>query len=96
MEGLQLAAKAEDTSTVVMFLGYNFTQLAAAEGSHERALRLYGAVTALRRLSGTNHVFLSVELVSIVGDLPEETIQALIAEGEAMELKDVVAYALQE
>lgn len=93
VEGLKLAAEAGDVSNEIMFLD-NFRQLAAVQGAHERALRLYGATSALRRSSGTDHFALEVDPTTLAGDLSEETIEALIAEGESMSLQEAVIFAL--
>jgi hypothetical protein len=92
------AARQYDLPIMVTAL-YAFADLAQARGQHARALRLAGASEGLSEKLGED---LSFEM-AMVGDvrgaagsfLDEAAAQNLYQEGRAMDLEDVVAYALR-
>jgi tetratricopeptide (TPR) repeat protein len=97
-ESLRLFAPAGDVSAIVLHLS-DFAMVAALEGDTERELRLAGAMSGLKRLTGTDLVD---HPVNGVPGLAEATARLgadagrLLAEGAAMSVDDVVRYALRE
>jgi len=102
-EGMKLFLEANDVSGIVLYL-FDFAEVAAAQGQTDRALRLYGAMAALRDATGTQisntWELENVEWGRIVRELQEATDTAvrdrLIAEGRALNKEDAIAFALAE
>jgi len=97
-ESLRLFAPAGDVSAILLHLS-DFATLAALDGDDERELRLAGALNHLKRLTGTDLVDHPVNAIPRL----EETMarlgpdgERLLAEGAAMNLDQVVRYALRE
>ena len=97
-ESLRLFAPAGDTSAIVLLL-IDFATLAVLEDDLPRALRLTGAMRALRTASGTdladyeiNHVPALAQALAAAGP----ALQPLIDEGAAMDADAAVRYALSD
>ncbi len=97
-ESLMLFAAAEDVSGVVLLLD-DCSQLAAAEGDRERAIRLAGAAAALTASSG---VGLSAVINEIEQRFPSQqrlsnaAAAAAWAEGQSMNMARAIADALRQ
>jgi predicted ATPase/class 3 adenylate cyclase len=100
-EGLELFSRAGDLSGMVLFF-YDFAELAAAQGRDDRALRLFGAGTALKDRTGTqladylreeNRPF-SLEILALLERTDPAHKETLGAEGGALSQDRAVAYAL--
>jgi predicted ATPase/class 3 adenylate cyclase len=102
-EGMELFVEADDVSGIVLFL-FDFGELAAAEGETQRALRLYGAMSALRDATGSQlsntWELENVDAGRVLRGLLERTDPALrerlIAEGRAPSKEAAIAFALSE
>jgi hypothetical protein len=86
---------------MVLFF-YDFAELAAAQGRDDRALRLYGAGTALKDRTGTqladylreeNRPF-SLEILALLERTDPSRKETLGAEGGALSQDRAVAFAL--
>ena len=102
-EGLDLFRTAGDVSGMVLFF-YDFAELAAAQHRDDRALRLFGAGTALKDKTGTqladylreeNRPF-SIEILALLERTDPRRKDGLGAEGAALTQDQVVAFALSE
>ncbi|MDQ5854379.1 MAG: NB-ARC domain-containing protein, partial [Chloroflexota bacterium] len=74
--------------------------LAAAEGQAQRAARLFGSAERLREASGSSitpfeRLDVDADLAAARAQLDEATWQVAWAEGRAMSLEQVIAYALE-
>jgi tetratricopeptide (TPR) repeat protein len=91
---------AGDVSGMILVLD-DLSALAAATGDFARAGRLRGAARALQETTGTNlaifieDMFESYVRPSVRGMITPEELERFGAEGAAMTLDDVVAYALE-
>ena len=102
-EGLELFRAAGDVSGVVLFF-FDFAELAAAQRSDDRALRLFGAGQALKDRTGTeladylreeNRPF-SLETVALVERADPQRMATLVAEGAALSQDEATAFALAD
>ncbi len=97
-EGLTLFEEARDVSGVVGLID-DLSALAVSVGELDRAARLAGAAASLQASSGTElaAVINAVEGRSRPGEqaVDEATLAAAWAEGHAMALEEIVAYALR-
>ena len=96
-EGMHIFSQATDRSGIVILLD-DLAELARANGERERALRLKGAFTALKRATG---VELAAVIVQLEGRMVADTRPSGEADaraweqGQAMDIDQAVAYALR-
>ncbi len=96
-EGMAIFAQATDRSGIVILLD-DLAELALANGEMERALRLKGAFTALKKATGVELAAVIIQLEGrLVADKrpPGEAAANAWAEGQAMDMDQAVAYALR-
>jgi len=102
-EGMHLFVEAGDVSGIILYL-FDHAELAASGGRTDRALRLYGAMTALREATGSQ---LSIsweaptsEAGRLIRELNARTEPALrdrlTAEGARLSQETAIAFALSE
>jgi tetratricopeptide (TPR) repeat protein len=98
-QSLTIFTTAGDVSAILLNLA-DFAHLALLEHQPERTLRLYGAMTRLRRVTGINIVDLPLNRIPDLDRAMEllgpQATSRLHAQGEAMDMEAAVAYALQE
>jgi predicted ATPase/class 3 adenylate cyclase len=96
MEAIQLFAAAGDVPGIVLQLD-NLSALARHDGDFGRAARLWGAASAFQESSGTGLGRMLREEEGRTGreGLDDDEAARMLAEGQAMNLEQAVAYALQ-
>ena len=100
-EALEVFSESGDVAGITLELD-NLASVAAARGDRDRAGRLWGAARKLQQRTGTGLADYVEETYEMFGTptprqiLTEEELAARAAEGAAMSLDDVVAYALQD
>ncbi len=96
-EGLRIFGRLSDVTGILFHLHY-FIAHAIEKGQPERAVRLVGAAARLREMSGAALVEkLSYEIPELEASytrLASQRAEELLAEGQAMSLEEIVAYAL--
>lgn len=103
VEGMDLFVQAGDISGIVLYL-FDFAEFAATQARTERALRLYGAMAALRDATGTrlSNVWEleNVDWGRVVRELRESVdpplLERLDAEGRALPKDHAIEFALSE
>jgi tetratricopeptide (TPR) repeat protein len=102
-EGLEVFRDAGDVSGLILFF-YDFAELAGAQRRDDRALRLFGAGTALKDRTGTqladylrqeNRPF-SIEIIGLLERTDPARKDALMAEGAALSQEAAIEFALSE
>ena len=100
-EALEVFSESGDVAGITLELD-NLASVAAALGDRARAGRLWGAARKLQQQTGTGLADYVEETFEMFGTptprevLTEEELAARAAEGAAMSLDDLVAYALEE
>ncbi|MFQ5967488.1 MAG: tetratricopeptide repeat protein [Acidimicrobiia bacterium] len=98
-EGIQLFAEVGDITGVLFHVDL-FTTLALQDGQEERAVRLLGAANRLRETSGAGLAEVPRRDLPGLDDaldaLGFNQAEALLAEGQAMSLDEIVTYVLDE
>lgn len=101
-EGLRIFLDANDSSGIVLYL-WDFAEVVATMGDAERAIRLFGAMSALMAASGSELANQwqneRVEWGRAIRELMDRTDaterERLLAEGAAMGRAEAIAYAIE-